>query len=395
MMGQGNFMSSDTLMISFVCTCNRTLSVPQRLGGKRIRCTRCHRTISVPTSVAQPDAGVRTGTPAPPVPEVENSTRKADEEDSRWFIVGLFALLVAGLALLLAWFFWPRAVSDVPVATTPFMTNVESNPVGNDDNNSLSDAESGVDADMPKHDQTDPGADVDSESVEVVDDPAVVDLESIGAAEEVQPESTANQAGSVSEMQVEESDLARAPATGGTRKTISGLTQSTVAGVKVYGSIALVCDISGSMQNDLPNLLTELREKFPEETPLLLVRGCSFSLPTRAKPIQTRQFTQFAGIPIQGLNTYSCQTITDAILFAATELRRDTVMFNCDLQDGGSERAIAAFEKAYESQPFRLSGRSLERDAPERLLQFIQDSGGDFIVDPIYRIKQPALRWGK
>ena len=75
----------------------------------------------------------------------------------------------------------------------------------------------------------------------------------------------------------------------------------------------------------------------------------------------------------------------------AMRLGRRTVMFNNDLQDGGSERAIDAFEELYETHPFTLSGRSLNCDAPFRLKRFIKKSGGEFRVDPISRRIMPAV----
>ncbi len=69
-------------------------------------------------------------------------------------------------------------------------------------------------------------------------------------------------------------------------------------------------------------------------------------------------------------------------------------MFNNDLQDGGSTKAIEAFEALWEKCPFTLSGRSLNCDAPQILKDFIQKTGGDFKVDPINRTVQPARSWG-
>ena len=92
-------------------------------------------------------------------------------------------------------------------------------------------------------------------------------------------------------------------------------------------------------------------------------------------------------------HVYSCRSTTDAIIFAARDLKRDTVMFNNDLQDSSSEKAIRTLEKLHKEIPFRLSGRSLQRDAPACLLDFIKMTGGDFVVDPINRVKQPALPW--
>jgi hypothetical protein len=68
-------------------------------------------------------------------------------------------------------------------------------------------------------------------------------------------------------------------------------------------------------------------------------------------------------------------------------------MFNNDLQDSGSKSAIAAFDTLWQQRNFTLAGRSLNCDAPEVLKEFIKKSGGDFKVDPISRVVQPARPW--
>lgn len=179
----------------------------------------------------------------------------------------------------------------------------------------------------------------------------------------------------------------------------------TIGGVKVKGKIALVCDISGSMQSDFPILVRELRDKFPPDTPLLLVNGCNFSPPNpgsqpprKLVEMHGRSPRTF-GMPMLGVNlnddehVYYANTTSDAIIFAVKELRRGTVMFNNDLQDGGSIRAIDAFEDLRKEFPFVLSGRSLNRDAPKILHDFIEASGGEFKLDPIGRQPQPAVPW--
>jgi hypothetical protein len=99
---------------------------------------------------------------------------------------------------------------------------------------------------------------------------------------------------------------------------------------------------------------------------------------------------EFANDP----HAYTCNSTTDAIIYAATELKRDTVMFNCDLQDSGSEQSIVAFEELRKKKKkFMLSGRSLECEAPERLRAFIKLTGGGFKVDPINRAVSPARPW--
>ena len=174
----------------------------------------------------------------------------------------------------------------------------------------------------------------------------------------------------------------------------------TIGGVKVKGKIALVCDVSGSMLSDFPILVRELREKFPSDTPLLLVNGCNFSPPNPGRQ-PPRKLAEMPGraSQVSGVNfdddehVYYANTTSDAIIFAVKELRRGTVMFNNDLQDGGSIRAIDAFEDLREEYPFVLSGRSLNRDAPKILHDFIEASGGEFKLDPIGRQPQPAMPW--
>ncbi len=168
-------------------------------------------------------------------------------------------------------------------------------------------------------------------------------------------------------------------------------------GVKVRGKIALVCDTSGSMSTDFPILVRELREKFPKDTPLILVVGCVFLPPNPGAPPPQKLVGQmpymgneFANDP----NAYTAASTTDAIIFAVEELKRNTVMFNNDLQDGGSESAIDAFEELRKKKKFTLSGRSLNCEAPPRLLEFIESSKGDFKVDPLTRSKSPAQTWG-
>ena len=167
-------------------------------------------------------------------------------------------------------------------------------------------------------------------------------------------------------------------------------------GVKVKGKIALVCDVSGSMATDFPILVRELREKFPKDTPLILVGGCYFAPPSPESPPPQKLVGQmpymgneFADDP----HTYTCNSTTDAIIFAVEVLKRNTVMFNNDLQDSGSESAITAFEALRKKRNFVLSGRSLNCDAPPRLLEFIKASKGDFKVDPLTRTKSPAQAW--
>ncbi len=167
-------------------------------------------------------------------------------------------------------------------------------------------------------------------------------------------------------------------------------------GVKVKGKIALVCDVSGSMGTDFPILVRELRKKFPKDTPLIIVNGCHFAPPTPGgQPPQKLMGpmpymgNEFANDP----NAYTANNTTDAIIFAVEELRRNTVMFNNDLQDSGSESAIDAFEELWKEKKFTLSGRSLNCDAPPRLLEFIKKSKGEFKLDPLTRTKSPAQAW--
>lgn len=167
-------------------------------------------------------------------------------------------------------------------------------------------------------------------------------------------------------------------------------------GVRVKGKIALVCDVSGSMGTDFPLLVRELRKKFPKDTPLILVNGRYFAPPNPGAPPQKLvghmpyMGNEFADDP----NAYTCASTTDAIIFAVEELKRNTVMFNNDLQDSGSESAIDAFEEVRKKRKFTLSGRSLNCDAPPRLLEFIKATKGDFKVDPLTRTKSPAMPWG-
>ena len=176
--------------------------------------------------------------------------------------------------------------------------------------------------------------------------------------------------------------------------------QRELMGVKVKGSIALVCDVSGSMYNDFPPLYKELRTRFPTSTPLILVPGCAFYQPTQSevKKLSPEEAAYVVAPGIPGIerdkNIYSAQNTTDAIIFAVEKLKRRTVMFNCDLQDGGSESAIDAFEKLLRRHRFTLSGRSLNCKAPKCLLNFIRKSDGDFQVDTISRASAEAVPWG-
>jgi hypothetical protein len=176
--------------------------------------------------------------------------------------------------------------------------------------------------------------------------------------------------------------------------------EKLIAGVKVKGQLALICDISGSMGRDFPPLVKELREKFPKDTPLVLVVGCAFRPPNVAdqRPVKLTPVT--GRTTIYGVDfskdryVYVCPNTTDAVLLSIRYFRRDTVMFNNDLQDGGSQKAIQAFETLWKRRAFTLSGRSLNCDAPNVLKGFIKKSGGDFKVDPIARTVLPARVWG-
>lgn len=172
--------------------------------------------------------------------------------------------------------------------------------------------------------------------------------------------------------------------------------QRELMGVKVKGSIALVCDISGSMQEDFPPLYKELRRKFPKTTPLILVPGCHFPQPAQSV-VTKHERGSFMSAPgtENDPHIYLAQNTTDAIIFAVEKLQRRTVMFNCDLQDGGSQLSIKAFEKLFRHQRFTLSGRSLNCNAPKCLLDFIRHSGGDFKVDTISRASAAAVPWGQ
>ncbi|MEO2035404.1 MAG: hypothetical protein ABGZ35_25275 [Planctomycetaceae bacterium] len=168
-------------------------------------------------------------------------------------------------------------------------------------------------------------------------------------------------------------------------------------GVKVKGSIALVCDISGSMHSDFPVLYRELRRKFPRNTPLILVVGCNFAPPNPTSPTpQKGPFPDTYGLGprfAKDRYVYTSQNTTDAIIFSVERLKRRTVMFNNDLQDGGSEQAIDAFMELRRKRRFTLSGRSLNCNAPDCLRRFIKRSGGDFKVDPISRTRSSAVNW--
>ena len=93
-----------------------------------------------------------------------------------------------------------------------------------------------------------------------------------------------------------------------------------------------------------------------------------------------------AGVKVKGRIALICDI--------SGSMGRDTVMFNNDLQDGGSQKAIQAFETLWKRRAFTLSGRSLNCDAPNVLKGFIKKSGGDFKVDPIARTVLPARVWG-
>lgn len=179
------------------------------------------------------------------------------------------------------------------------------------------------------------------------------------------------------------------------KKPKDGAEPATLAGVKVEGKIALICDISGSMGLDFPPLVRELREKFPHDTPLILINGCHFDSPSgvteRPQPLGQRIIHGVDFIGDQ--HVYESRSTTEAILMAARVLRRDTVMFNNDLQDGGTEAAIRGFLETFQRSPFALSGRSLNCDAPQVLKDFIGLSGGEFKVDPISRTIGPAQNW--
>ena len=176
-------------------------------------------------------------------------------------------------------------------------------------------------------------------------------------------------------------------------------TEQFVAGVRVKGKIALVCDISGSMSRDFPPLVNELRSNFPVDTPLILVVGCHFDEPNSGnhRPIKLSESgasQHVLGVDLSNdRHVYYATNTTDAVILAIKYFRRDTVMFNNDLQDGGSMRAIEAFEDLWKKRAFTLSGRSLNCDAPRVLRAFIGKSGGDFKMDPISRVVRPATEW--
>ena len=175
--------------------------------------------------------------------------------------------------------------------------------------------------------------------------------------------------------------------------------EKLLVGVKVRGKIALVCDISGSMSRDFPPLVNELRSSFHKDTPLILVVGCRFgeANPENQRPTrlsETGRSQNVFGVDLSNdPHVYFSENTTDAIILAVKQFRRDTVMFNNDLQDGGSMKAIEAFEDLWEKCGFTLSGRSLNCDAPKVLQDFIQKSGGDFKVEPINRSVAPATNW--
>ncbi|MCA9124126.1 MAG: DUF4339 domain-containing protein [Planctomycetaceae bacterium] len=179
----------------------------------------------------------------------------------------------------------------------------------------------------------------------------------------------------------------------------SGGGMQTIGGVKVKGTIALVCDVSGSMAGDFPALVRELRRKFPRNTPLILIPGCNFAPPSpvAAEPqklIETGMSMPYVGAEfVNDQHVYYGVNTTEAVIFAVEKLHRRTVVFNNDLQDGGSESAIDAFEELRKRRPFTLSGRSLNCEAPPQLLKFIKASGGDFKVDTIGRTRMPAVQW--
>lgn len=167
-------------------------------------------------------------------------------------------------------------------------------------------------------------------------------------------------------------------------------------GVKVKGSIALVCDVSGSMSADFPILYRELRRSFPRSTPLIMVPGCHFGPPSPSAPAPQKGAAGYLTAPgiERDPHVYLASNTTDAIIYAVEKLRRRTVMFNNDLQDGGSMEAIEALNSLRRKRRFTLSGRSLNCNAPECLLKFIRRSGGDFKVDTISRAAAPARPWG-
>jgi hypothetical protein len=169
----------------------------------------------------------------------------------------------------------------------------------------------------------------------------------------------------------------------------------TFSGMKVKGDLALVCDVSVSMSSDFPKLVKELRRKFPRDTPLILVKGCAFDeyQPGGPWPVQAQLVPYVEARYQQDRHAYTARNTTDAIVFAVKELERDTVIFNNDLQDGGTLRAIASLETVWKERPFMLSGRSLNCDCPPELRAFIRKTGGDFKVDTIGRQAAPARLW--
>jgi|GEM_PF-3311883 len=169
---------------------------------------------------------------------------------------------------------------------------------------------------------------------------------------------------------------------------------SEFLGLKVRGKLGLVCDISGSMTQDFPPLVRELRKRYPK-APLILVPGCYFGPATGDVPRKDTTSLlgmvgpEFASDP----NVYMCNNTTDAILYLVSELKTDTVHFNNDLQDSGSESAVTALSELWKKKKFQLNGRSLNCDAPECLQEFIKKTKGEFRVDPISRTIAPARPW--
>jgi hypothetical protein len=178
--------------------------------------------------------------------------------------------------------------------------------------------------------------------------------------------------------------------------------EGILKGIKVQGRLALVCDTSGSMSQDFPPLVKELRAKFPANTPLFLVEGCHFYPPGASEAFYTaaidaepeRVHGIESGVDFDDdKHVYRCVSTLDAIALAVKKFRCNTVILNNDMQDGGSQLAVSFLKSLHDASPFVLSVRSLNCDAPIELKQFIRATRGQFKLDVISRLPDPAIEW--
>ena len=170
----------------------------------------------------------------------------------------------------------------------------------------------------------------------------------------------------------------------------------TLGGIPVYGSVTLVCDVSGSMRGDLPELLKELSRKFPGST-VILVEGCRLDGWDQSHQDSNRHWYSLQELQIKeyrelGLDLhFKSGGQPSSGLFDAADQPSAGVIFNCDLQDGISREFATKLTDYYLKRGKTLSCRSLGCDSPSEFTALLERTGGKFRLDVIDRKPSPAL----